>query len=111
MSPEGRYRRFAWYSSGPTGRDHTVPVVLLLLLPAIRIVPALYRWRMTSRIFRWYRALQKLERDALRPTADAERREELMRHLDHIEHAVAKIEVPPAYYGSMPFHVERDSLT
>jgi hypothetical protein len=52
---------------------------------------------MTSRIYRWYGALQRLERDALRPSVDAMRREELARHLDQIESAVLKIVVPPAY--------------
>ena len=32
-----------------------------------------------------------------RRSADAARREELVRHLDHIESAVVKIEVPPAF--------------
>jgi hypothetical protein len=73
-----------------------VPLVLLLV-PAVRIVPALYRWRMTSRIYRWYGALQKLERDAQRPSADTTRREDLLRHLDLIERAVLRIDVPPAY--------------
>jgi TRAP-type uncharacterized transport system substrate-binding protein len=92
------YRTFPFWVASLITRVIAVLVpVVLLLIPAIRIVPALYRWRMTSRIYRWYGALQKLERDALRPTADAERREELMRHLDHIERAVVKIEVPPAY--------------
>ena len=71
--------------------------LLVLLIPAVRVVPALYRWRMTSRIYRWYGALQKLERDALMPHADAQRREDLMRHLDQIERAVQRIDVPAAY--------------
>ena len=41
--------------------------------------------------------LQRLERDALNASADAARREELVRHLDHIEKAVVKIDVPPAF--------------
>jgi len=92
------YRSFPFWMASLITRVVAVLVpVVLLLIPAIRVVPALYRWRMTSRIYRWYGALQKLERDALRPSADADRREELMRHLDHIERAVVKIEVPPAY--------------
>jgi len=92
------YRTFPfWVASWITRVVAVLVPVVLLLIPAIRIVPALYRWRMTSRIYRWYGALQRLERDALRPSADAERREELMRHLDQIERAVVKIEVPPAY--------------
>jgi hypothetical protein len=63
----------------------------------MRIVPALYRWRMTSRIYRWYGALQRLERDALKPDVDAERRQHLMRELDHIERSVVRIVVPAAF--------------
>lgn len=73
-----------------------VPIVLVLV-PAFRIVPALYRWRMSSRIYRWYGALQRLERDALAPSVDAKRREELVQHLQHLENAVVKIVVPPAF--------------
>jgi hypothetical protein len=73
-----------------------VPVVLVLI-PAMRIVPALYRWRMTSRIYRWYGALQRLERDALKPGVDAARQQELMRELDQIERAVVRLSVPAAF--------------
>ena len=92
------YRTFPFWVASLIARFVAVLVpVLLLLIPAMRIVPALYRWRMTSRIYRWYGALQRLERDALRPSVDAMRREELARHLDQIESAVLKIVVPPAY--------------
>ena len=92
------YRTFPFWVASLIARIVAVLVpVVLLLVPAIKILPALYRWRMTSRIYRWYGALQRLERDALNPSADAARREELVRHLDHIESAVVKIEVPPAF--------------
>jgi hypothetical protein len=92
------YRTFPFWVASLIARIVAVLVpVVLLLIPAVRIVPALYRWRMTSRIYRWYGALQRLERDALHPSADAMRREELMRHLDQIGSAVVKIVVPPAY--------------
>ena len=92
------YRTFPFWVASLIARTVAVLVpVVLLLIPAIRIVPALYRWRMTSRIYRWYGALQRLERDALRPSVDATRREELMRQLDQIESAVVRIVVPPAY--------------
>lgn len=69
----------------------------LLLIPALRMAPAIYRWRIESRIHRWYRALLDLERDAFKPTADPKRREELLRHLDYIEDSVNKIVVPAAF--------------
>jgi TRAP-type uncharacterized transport system substrate-binding protein len=92
------YRTFPFWIASLIARIVAVVVpVVLVLIPAIKIVPALYRWRMTSRIYRWYGALQRLERDALNPSVDAMRREELVRHLDHIENAVVKIVVPPAF--------------
>ena len=92
------YRTFPFWVASLIARilAMLVPVVLVLI-PAMRIVPALYRWRMTSRIYRWYGALQRLERDASRRSVDTMRREELMRHLDQIEGAVVNIMVPPAY--------------
>ncbi|MEN3365099.1 MAG: hypothetical protein V7606_2373 [Burkholderiales bacterium] len=69
----------------------------LLLIPALRLAPAIYRWRMESRIHRWYRALLDLERDAFNPAADPKRREELLKHLDYIENSVNKIVVPAAF--------------
>jgi TRAP-type uncharacterized transport system substrate-binding protein len=69
----------------------------LLLIPALRMAPTIYRWRIESRIHRWYRALLDLERDAFNPSADPKRRDELLRHLDHIEDSVSKIVVPAAF--------------
>ena len=92
------YRTFPFWIASLIARVVAVLVpVVLLLIPAIKIVPAIYRWRMTSRIYRWYGALQQLERDAQKPSVDAQRREELLRHLDHIESSVVKIVVPPAF--------------
>jgi len=69
----------------------------LVLIPALRMAPAIYRWRIESRIHRWYRVLLDLERDAFNPSVDPKRREELLRHLDHIENTVSKIIVPAAF--------------
>jgi hypothetical protein len=92
------YRTFPFWLASLIARVVAVLVpVILVMIPAMRIVPALYRWRMTSRIYRWYGALQKLEREALKPDVDATRRHELVQQLDHIERAVLKITVPAAF--------------
>ena len=92
------YRTFPFWVASLIARlaAALLPVVVLLI-PAMRIVPALYRWRATSRIYRWYGALQRLERDALRPGLVEEQRLALVHHLDQIESAVTKIIVPAAY--------------
>src|SRR5439155_8264338 len=38
--------------------------ILLVLIPAIRFMPVLYRWSVQLRIYRCYRPLLQLERDA-----------------------------------------------
>ena len=92
------YRSFPFWLASVITRTLAVLVPLVLLLvPAFRIVPSLYRWRMTSRIYRWYGALQRLEHDAQKPTVDATRRGALMRQLDGIEKAVQQIVVPAAF--------------
>ena len=46
--------------------------MLLVLIPGLKLLPAAYRWRKQLQIYRWYRALLKLEREvAEKPTAIA----------------------------------------
>ncbi len=92
------YRTFPFWMAGLVARTLAVIVPLaLLLIPALKLAPVIYRWRMESRIYRWYRALLEVERDAFQPAIDARRRDEILRQLDHIEHAVNKIVVPAAF--------------
>jgi hypothetical protein len=92
------YRTFPFWIASLVARILAVLVpVVLLLIPAFRIVPALYRWRMSSRIYRWYGALQRLEHEAHKSVGDAVRRQALLRELDQIENSVQKIVVPAAF--------------
>lgn len=92
------YRTFPFWIASLIARVLAVIVpVAIFLVPALKFTPAIYRWRIESRINRWYRALLELERDTLKHSVDPERREELLRRLDHIEHAVNKIKVPAAF--------------
>jgi hypothetical protein len=72
-----------------------VPIAVVLL-PGLRIIPALYRWRIKLRIYRWYRALLMLERDLITRLA-REEREELFGRLDHIEEEVNKMKMPASF--------------
>jgi len=92
------YRTFPFWIASLIARILAVIVpIALLLIPALKVVPAIYRWRIESRINRWYRTLLELEREAFNPLVESQRREELLRHLDHIDHAVNKIVVPAAF--------------
>ena len=92
------YRTFPFWAASLIARlvAFVVPAALVLI-PGIRLVPAIYRWRMTARIYRWYGALQRLEQDALDPKIDPRRREELMHRLDQIERTVLRLVVPSAF--------------
>jgi hypothetical protein len=66
------------------------------MIPATRIVPPLYRWRVRSRIYRWYGALMSLEREMMNdPTP--EKKTELNQRLDQIEQGVNRIRVPLSF--------------
>jgi TRAP-type uncharacterized transport system substrate-binding protein len=68
--------------------------MLLVLIPGMRTIPAIYRWQMRLRIFRRYRALMVLEKDM---AADGANREELSQRLDNIEKAVNKMKIPASF--------------
>lgn len=92
------YRTFPFWLASLIARILAILVPLVLLLvPAVKIAPAIYRWNIESRIYRWYRVLLELERDAFKPSAGEERRDELLRQLDHIEVAVNRIAVPASF--------------
>jgi len=72
-----------------------VPMIVLLL-PALRLIPAIYRWRFRSRIFRWYRALLMIEQDLMIQLAP-EKRKALTERLDNIEESVNRMKVPASF--------------
>jgi NMT1-like family len=69
-----------------------VPTVVLLL-PALRFLPSMYRWRIRARIFRPYGQLMTLERESQRLTSPEEARSMLER-VDTIERAVINLRLP-----------------
>jgi TRAP-type uncharacterized transport system substrate-binding protein len=91
------YRTFPFWVASLIARTLAVLVpIVLLLIPGIRIAPALYRWRIESRIHRWYKVLLDLEREAQKSTGP-ERRAELLKKLDDIEANVNRIVVPASF--------------
>jgi len=81
-----------------------VPIIAVVV-PLGRAVPALYRWRVRSRVFRWYARLKQielqLEEDPGRAELDA-----MLRRLDETERAVNQIPTPLAYAENLYFFRE-----
>lgn len=95
------YRSFPFGIASLIARALSVIVpIVLVLVPALKAAPAIYRWQMESRINKWYRALLDLERGAFNQALDPKRREELLQHLDRIEYSVSKV-VVPAKFGNL----------
>lgn len=100
-----------YYKAGPPFLHRYLPfwlanlieriVVLLVplfavLVPAFKILPGVFEWRVKRRIFRWYGEIKFLE-DELMRDADPDVAEEMMERLAEIEHGVDKTPVPVGY--------------
>ncbi len=100
-----------YYRNGPSFLQRYLPfwaatlvdrlkVMLLplvaLILPLLKILPPTYRWRMRSRIYRWYDQLHQLDIDARRENS-REVISQCLDDLDGIENEVWQVEVPLSY--------------
>ncbi len=69
---------------------------LVVLIPAGRLLPQLYRWRVRSRIYRWYATLKEIELE-LEERRTAEQLEQILTRLEQLDDSVHRIETPLAY--------------
>jgi len=67
-----------------------------VLLPLFHYLPQVLRWRVRSRVYRWYGELALLERDVAERTG-APPTEKWLADLERIERAVARIHTPSGY--------------
>jgi TRAP-type uncharacterized transport system substrate-binding protein len=72
-----------------------VPIIIILI-PGLRFLPNLYRWRIDSRIHRRYAELMALERESL-GTLTRERHSELLERLQEIERSVILRKTPGSH--------------
>ncbi len=70
--------------------------IAVLLIPGLRVVPLLYRWRLSGRIYKRYGELMALERAAFAQTTAAERAS-LLKRLDDIEKRVITAKLPGSF--------------
>jgi uncharacterized protein len=100
-----------YYETGPTFLRRVLPYwwanllerawifllpAITLAIPLIRAAPPVYRWRVRSRIYRWYRDLTALEIKGRNAVSDAERAE-VRAGLAEMLRETAQIEVPLGY--------------
>lgn len=82
--------------------------LLTLMIPLAKILPPAYRWRIRSRIFRWYKDLIRIEQRALK-TQDADTRTALRAELQTMADEVRDLHVPLSYTDevyNLRLHIE-----
>jgi TRAP-type uncharacterized transport system substrate-binding protein len=81
--------------------------LLVVIVPATRLAPAVYRWRIRSRIYRWYGVLMAIERE-MRGTPTPEQKERVHQRLDEISRAVTELRTPASFADQL--YVLRDHV-
>ena len=91
------YRHLPFWVASLVDRIIVVLVPLIvILIPAFKLVPWAYRWRMSQRIYRRYGELMALERAAFSQTTPAQRAD-LLKRLDQIEGRVIGLKLPGSF--------------
>ena len=68
--------------------------LIALMIPLIKIMPPIYRWRIRSRIYRWYREVLTLDKSVFQQGTDIHH---AIAELDAIEREVSKVSVPLSF--------------
>jgi TRAP transporter TAXI family solute receptor len=93
----GTYRFLPFWMANLVNRVLLVFVpIVVLMIPAMKLLPVLLRLKVRLKLFRWYRALLAIERELLSPNPPR-RPDDLLRRLDDVEENVARIKVPASY--------------
>jgi TRAP transporter TAXI family solute receptor len=72
--------------------------LLIISIPFIRSIPAIYRWRMRRKIYRWYGELRVIENAVRRQSGDTAAHAE---RLHWLENQVNRVRVPHAYSAEL----------
>jgi hypothetical protein len=102
------YRHLPFWLASLVDRTLLVLVpIVVLLIPGLRLVPVVYRWRIRTRIYKRYGELMALEREILaQPTPEQEA--DLRKQLDAIEERVNSIKMPLSFADQ--FYVLREHI-
>jgi TRAP transporter TAXI family solute receptor len=73
--------------------------LIALLIPLVRVLPPTYRWRVRSRVYRWYGELRELDPGA--GELDAPERERRLADIDRIEREVTGVSTPLSYASEL----------
>jgi len=72
--------------------------LITLLFPLFKLTPPLYRWRIRSKIYRWYKQIRHIDGRLTELPADADRTA-LVGELEAVRREVEAVRVPASYMG------------
>ena len=109
MGPTFLYRILPFRTAAAIDRLKILLLPLVtLLIPVFRLAPPLYRWRIRSRIYRWYEDLKWIDESRLGELS-ADDLGELLATVAELEQEVTDVSVPLAYmyeYYRLREHIE-----
>ena len=72
--------------------------LIAVMIPLFKLMPPLYRWRVRSRIYRWYDELQETDSAISQDNAVSEKQiQTLHKQLNRIDNEVEKVKTPLSY--------------
>jgi TRAP transporter TAXI family solute receptor len=71
--------------------------LLAIGIPAARLLPAIYNWRMRERVYRWYAEVRHLDSEAMTTKPASENAENILSKLNKIEARADNVRVPLAF--------------
>jgi TRAP-type uncharacterized transport system substrate-binding protein len=90
------YRVLPFWLASLADRLLVLVPVIVVAIPTLRLLPAMYSWRVRRRIYRRYAALMALERES-QALRGAEHARSLLERLEEIEAAVITLKLPPRF--------------
>ena len=94
-----RYLPF-WVANFITRMKIMLLPIIVLFYPLFKVAPSIYRWRMRSKIYRWYSELDAVDPDTNKEKV-VESLQEFLDKLDEIEEKVSNVTVPLAYSNGL----------
>ena len=75
--------------------------LVTILIPLLKVAGPAYRWRIRSRIYKWYRDLREVDARHSENSSSRGDRERDIRQLDELSEELSKINVPLSYADSL----------
>jgi len=72
--------------------------LVVLMIPLMKVMPPIYTWRMRSKIYRWYQALEQIDLANSRENPDLEA---LRNQLEKIDQEVIHVQVPLSFASQL----------